>query len=424
MNENLNPLSEDLSPEELDIEKKLRPLTFNDFTGQDQAIENLKRGDSRQRADAAGLLGELGSDATVEPLLDALHDSHSKVRKAAAVALGKLKNIDAVPGLIEILENKTSDIDLREAAANALCEIRDSSAVPALIDALVDDPEMYVRLTAAKALGLIGDARAVPVLVGTMLNVRWHLLRRAAVWALGEIGDITTLADLLDALNDDDEQVRRDAALVIIKIWKPHALKEALWHRDWRVREAAVWAYGQSKYSGAVPSLIELLYDEERNVRLSVVKALGHIGDPRAVPGLLQCIQIERDEQVLILSIVALGEIGNAEAVETLTDRLVNGDETFREATAKALGSIGHHSALESLRMALDNDPSVKVQVALIEAIAEIHHPDVVSILARALADDEPAVRHATAKSLQMIGSPSALEALSEWNTQRSNDGF
>ena len=42
MNDNLNPSGEDLSHEELDIEKKLRPLTFSDFTGQDQAIENLK----------------------------------------------------------------------------------------------------------------------------------------------------------------------------------------------------------------------------------------------------------------------------------------------------------------------------------------------------------------------------------------------
>ena len=42
MNENLNPSGEELSHEELDLEKKLRPLTFSDFTGQDQAIENLK----------------------------------------------------------------------------------------------------------------------------------------------------------------------------------------------------------------------------------------------------------------------------------------------------------------------------------------------------------------------------------------------
>ncbi len=42
MNENLNPSSEELSHEELDLEKKLRPLTFSDFTGQDRTLENLK----------------------------------------------------------------------------------------------------------------------------------------------------------------------------------------------------------------------------------------------------------------------------------------------------------------------------------------------------------------------------------------------
>ncbi len=42
MNENLDPTGEDLSPKELEIEKKLRPLTFDDFTGQDQALENLQ----------------------------------------------------------------------------------------------------------------------------------------------------------------------------------------------------------------------------------------------------------------------------------------------------------------------------------------------------------------------------------------------
>ncbi|MBL85065.1 MAG: Holliday junction branch migration DNA helicase RuvB [Winogradskyella sp.] len=41
MNENLNPSNDNYSPEELDLEKKLRPLTFSDFTGQDQVLENL-----------------------------------------------------------------------------------------------------------------------------------------------------------------------------------------------------------------------------------------------------------------------------------------------------------------------------------------------------------------------------------------------
>lgn len=42
MNENLNPDKTNFSPEELDVEKKLRPLTFSDFTGQEQVLENLK----------------------------------------------------------------------------------------------------------------------------------------------------------------------------------------------------------------------------------------------------------------------------------------------------------------------------------------------------------------------------------------------
>jgi Holliday junction DNA helicase RuvB len=42
MNENLNPSNENFSPEELDVERRLRPLTFTDFTGQDQVLENLQ----------------------------------------------------------------------------------------------------------------------------------------------------------------------------------------------------------------------------------------------------------------------------------------------------------------------------------------------------------------------------------------------
>ena len=41
MNEHLDPSEENLTPQDLDLEKKLRPLSFDDFTGQDQALENL-----------------------------------------------------------------------------------------------------------------------------------------------------------------------------------------------------------------------------------------------------------------------------------------------------------------------------------------------------------------------------------------------
>ena len=42
MNENLDPSDENFTPEEFEVEKKLRPLSFEDFSGQDQVLENLK----------------------------------------------------------------------------------------------------------------------------------------------------------------------------------------------------------------------------------------------------------------------------------------------------------------------------------------------------------------------------------------------
>ena len=42
MNEHLDPTGSNLSPEELDIERALRPVSFDEFTGQAQVLENLK----------------------------------------------------------------------------------------------------------------------------------------------------------------------------------------------------------------------------------------------------------------------------------------------------------------------------------------------------------------------------------------------
>lgn len=42
MNPNLNPDHEQLSPKDREIEKVLRPLSFDDFTGQAQVLENLR----------------------------------------------------------------------------------------------------------------------------------------------------------------------------------------------------------------------------------------------------------------------------------------------------------------------------------------------------------------------------------------------
>lgn len=42
MNENLDATNNNFNQEEIEVEKKLRPLSFDDFSGQDQVLENLK----------------------------------------------------------------------------------------------------------------------------------------------------------------------------------------------------------------------------------------------------------------------------------------------------------------------------------------------------------------------------------------------
>ena len=42
MNEHLDPTQDNFSPQDLDIERALRPLSFEDFAGQEHILENLK----------------------------------------------------------------------------------------------------------------------------------------------------------------------------------------------------------------------------------------------------------------------------------------------------------------------------------------------------------------------------------------------
>ena len=42
MNENLDPTDSSFTKEDFEIDKALRPLSFDDFAGQDQILNNLK----------------------------------------------------------------------------------------------------------------------------------------------------------------------------------------------------------------------------------------------------------------------------------------------------------------------------------------------------------------------------------------------
>jgi HEAT repeat protein len=130
---------------------------------------------------AAEALVKIGTPA-VPALIQALGDSDSAVRCAAAWALGDLGDPQAMPALIQALEDL--DEAVRRAAAKALGDLGDPQAIPALIKALRDRSE-NVRRAAAEALGKLGDPQAMPALIQALRDSGWDV-RRAAAEALGE----------------------------------------------------------------------------------------------------------------------------------------------------------------------------------------------------------------------------------------------
>ncbi|MBL7134198.1 MAG: HEAT repeat domain-containing protein, partial [Phycisphaerae bacterium] len=176
---------------------------------------------------AAYALGLLGDTRAVDPLIEDLADDDSRVHGATAEALGRLGDERAVDPLIEVLANHDSSV--REAAAKALQQLgqpewatrirgdyddfrrlglsKDPRVVVPLIEALSDD-DSDVRKAAAKALGRLSDKRAVKPLVKALSDDEYYV-RGAAAKALGQLGDKRAVVPLIEALADDNSRVRR-----------------------------------------------------------------------------------------------------------------------------------------------------------------------------------------------------------------------
>jgi HEAT repeat protein len=129
------------------------------------------------RREAAYALGLTRSRTATTSLTDRLlNDKDAGVRGAAAVALGRIGDEDAVIALAGILapqlsapakskrKAETNEFVLR-AAAVALGQIKNRAGTPALIAALNNEKfPQDVRREAARSLGLIRDPAAIPAL--------------------------------------------------------------------------------------------------------------------------------------------------------------------------------------------------------------------------------------------------------------------
>ncbi len=172
------------------------------------------------------------------------------------------------------------------------------------------------------------------------------------------------------------------------------------------------------------PRFLDELVDAFRRednefARADVARALGRLGDPRAVEPLIEVLE-RTDSWTRDAAASALGQLGDARAVlpllEALTERRVGGN------AAVALGEIGDPRAVEPLIEVLVDDerdtdayevwPSRvrSLRIAAAQALGALRDPRGVPPLIEALSDWR--VRSDAARALGEIGDRGALEPL------------
>ena len=162
-------------------------------------VNSLQEDPPEIRQAAAYALGKLGDQQAVDPLRNALYDDHSGVRREALDSLILLESVEA---LIEALSHP--DEDIRRSAVWAMYELKDPRALEPLIELLIDESSS-VRQVACFALKELGDTRAVQPLIEVLSDTDKYV-RKAAVEALGVLGDPEAIGPLKTLLETEQDQ--------------------------------------------------------------------------------------------------------------------------------------------------------------------------------------------------------------------------
>jgi HEAT repeat protein len=298
-------------------------------------VEVLKQA-PRARAEAALALGEIGDPAAVQPLLDALDQGATDretrdANRHVASALGALRAKEAVPILLQL--TTSPDGFTQVAAVDALGQIGDGAAVERLVAiATAEQGEPFTAKKALVALGRIGDPRAVPAVLRMLFYERPGVsFFPEAAFATSQIG-APMAAPLLAVLEG------RDA-------------------------ELAAWA----RSHGVVPGA---LYAK-------AAQLLGDVGDPRAVPALVQKLayqdaMVDVEYFVRVYAAESLGRMRAREAVRPLVDLAAREkDLVARSRFCDAIARIGDPAAVPLLQTAAGAGP-FEARAPLLTTISQL----------------------------------------------------
>jgi len=269
------------------LQRVSEQIALNTFDCNDQPL--LKQlveclGDERgmTRLRCAQTLGEIGKPAT-PVLVEALADHPNVVvRRAAAKTLTLIADPDSIPQLLHSFRHD-QDTVVQGSSVGALARMGEA-AVPPLLE-ILESPELSEshKGHAAWALAFIGT-QAKEYLNQAVANDS-PAVRAAVVGSITKIVAEEPNPELFDilvqSLSDLDSDVRCEGAA----------------------------ALGNLSYQAAIPNLVELLQHTDLESRRSAALALMKIGDPAAIKPLQAALEQESETTVQSVIQLALSQL-------------------------------------------------------------------------------------------------------------------
>jgi HEAT repeat protein len=293
----------------------------------------------------------------------------------------------------------------------ALALVGDARAANVLISYLGYD-RAQVRSKAISGLVRIGEPAVEALLVAAASDE--PLVRRSALFCLDRIGSPQARPALLEALDDTDQKVRRQAFRTlkgVVTADDVERLARALREEAWDNALLAAEAMGRTGEAGR-QTLLDMALGERNPAAAYAITAQG---DPRGrdvLVGWLSTQEARRDDAVEYLR-----ELGDERCIPYLLERLKRARSKEGMAIAESLGQIEGEAATTALLEALAADDKLTRRGAA-RALGERPDPALIESLIGCIArEEDPKVRNLVARVLQGIGEPAKaplIEALDE----------
>ena len=334
------------------------------------------------------------SPTGIQNLLDSLAAEPGKEPlRSIALVLGWLKR----SGVDRALTRLMGRVEVRDEIIEAL--VRHGPATVELLISQLESEDLEVRRSAVVALGRIGDAKATPALVDTLTD---DSLAVEGANALGQIGDPEAIDGLVNLIGNTDASIRQAAVSALNSLTLPSMAERIiplLHDPDPNVRESAVKIAGYFGYPEAAAALLELSHDLNQRVRCAALEHLPFVEDEHALDVLIHAMKEETPE-VRAAAARALGNMFAPEVVRPLIEGLADEDVWVRYFSARSLGRVRSEDSVEALKRIVEHEKFNHVRIAALDSLGQIGGERIAGIVAGLVKDDDPDVAHAAEVAL------------------------